>query len=100
MVRDDGVVVYVTSTIFDGVPLREAGPGEYHARVVFPRLALLEGRYHFNVVATDTAGLQSYDLAEKQEPFSVAHIGSDSGLLRLEMEWGRGEERETQRSGE
>ena len=100
VVRDDGVVVYVTSTVFDGVPLREAGPGEYHARVVFPRLALLEGRYYFNVVATDTAGLQSYDLAEKKEPFAVTHGGSDSGLLRLAVEWGRGEEIETRRSGE
>ena len=92
VVRDDGVVVYVTSTIFDEIPLREAGPGEYHARVVFPRVALLEGRYYFNVVATDSHGLQSYDLAEKKEPFSVTHGGSDSGLLRLEWEWGRGEE--------
>ena len=89
--RDDGVVVYVTSTIFDGVPLREAGSGDYHARVVFPRMALLEGRYYFNVVATDTAGLQSYDLAEKKEPFSVVHSGPDSGLLRLAMEWKPGE---------
>ena len=94
VVRDDGVVVYVTSTIFDGVPLREAGRGDYHARVVFPGMALLEGRYYFNVVATDTAGLQSYDLAEKQEPFSVTHSGSDSGLLRLAVEWGREEKRE------
>lgn len=107
VVRDDGIVVYVTSTIFDGVPLREAGPGEYHARVVFPGMALLEGRYYFNVVATDTAGLQSYDLAEKKEPFSVTHAGSDSGLLRLALEWGRGEqevkrkeEREKKRRGE
>ena len=93
VVRDDGVVVYVTSTIFDGVTLRETGSGEYHARVVFPRLALLEGRYYFNVVTTDTHGLQSYDLAEKREPFSVTHSGSDSGLLRLELEWEGGEER-------
>ena len=56
-------------------------------------MALLEGRYYFNVVATDTAGLQSYDLAEKQEPFSVTHGGSDSGLLRLAVEWERGEDR-------
>ena len=93
VVRDDGVVVYVTSTVFDGVPLHEAGPGDYHARVVFPRMALLEGRYYFNVVATDTAGLQSYDLAEKKEPFSVTHSGSDSGLLRLAVEWGQEEKR-------
>lgn len=99
VVRDDGVVVYVTSTIFDGVTLREAGPGEYHARVVFPRLALLEGRYYFNVVTTDTHGLQSYDLAEKREPFSVTHSGSDSGLLRLELEWGQNEERGSRKEG-
>ena len=94
VVRDDGVVVYVTSTIFDGVPLEETGPGEYRARLVLPRLALLEGRYYFNVVATDTAGLQSYDLAEKKEPFSVTHSGSDSGLLRLQTQWGQEEKRE------
>ena len=99
VVRDDGVVVYVTSTIFDGVPLEETGPGEYRARLVLPRLALLEGRYYFNVVATDTAGLQSYDLAEKKEPFSVTHSGSDSGLLRLQTEWGQEEKREKGKSG-
>ncbi len=93
VVRDDGVVVYVTSTVFDGVPLREAGPGDYRARVVFPRMALLEGRYYFNVVATDTDGLQSYDLAEKKEPFSVTRSGSDAGLVRLKVEWGPGEKR-------
>ena len=100
VVRDDGVVVYVTSTVFDGVPLREAGPGEYHAQVVFPRLALFEGRYYFNVVATDAAGLQSYDLAEKKEPFSVTHSGSESGLLRLALAWGPEGKREQRRSGE
>ena len=53
----------------------------------FPTLALLEGRYHFNVVTTDQDFMQSYDAVEAVEPFVVVNPGPERGVVRLEHRW-------------
>ena len=87
VVRNDGRPIYVTATAFDKVALSKIGPDRYYIRAVFPKLALLQGRYHFNVVTTDQDFMQSYDAVEGVEPFTVANREPERGAVRLEHYW-------------
>ncbi len=87
LVREDRVIVYVTSNVFDDWALQQEGPDLYRARLVFPDLPLLSGRYYFNLVTTDEHGLQSYHVSEKMEPFSVVGGEEEPGLTRLAHHW-------------
>ena len=87
LLRNDGQLLYVTATTFDGIQLRASSPDLYHARITFPEIPLLAGSYYFNVVTTDESSLQAYSALEKVAPFRVETPSLESGVLRLTHYW-------------
>ena len=87
IVRNDGVIVYTTSTSMDGFELENLSEGRFTATAVFQECPLLSGRYDFHLYATDQDYLQSYDILEKAASFTVADPGPDVGLVRLPHSW-------------
>ena len=87
ILRNDGTMVYTTSSTIDGQALEETEPGLYYGAIVFPRLPLLAGSYCFTIMLTDQANLQVYDVAEEVLPFIVSHKGPDFGLASLDHFW-------------
>ena len=90
LVRNDGVVVYVTSNSLDNQPLKQLGSDSYYGRLVFPAPQLLSGNYHFNVGTTDEDNIQCYDIVENAATFSVFSADADRGLTRLDHSWEHG----------
>ena len=88
VVRNDGLKVFGTATPIDGFQVPHLGDGRYACRLRFPRLGLLSGRFSFSVFTTDHHQIDVYDAIEGVEPFEVTHSKSDSGLTRMEHEWG------------
>ncbi len=87
LVRNDGVCVYTASSDTSGDSLRRESPHHYHARVVFPDIPLLSGRYYLNVVATDQEKLQAYDIVERSQTFTVSSADRTVGLVKLQHYW-------------
>jgi hypothetical protein len=87
IVRNDGLVVYTTSSTMEQQKLRKTGPDQYYGRIEFRQLPLLSGQYYFNVVTTDQENMQAYSLMEKAEPFTLQDSGPDFGLVRLPHCW-------------
>lgn len=87
ILRNDGTMVYTTSSGIDGARLRPVQDGLLFGCIVFPELPLLTGSYSFTLSATDQHNLQVYDLAENVEPFTIDHPGADFGLASLRHSW-------------
>jgi hypothetical protein len=87
IVRNDGVVVYTTSSTMDNKVLTRTGTDQFHGKIEFTNLPLLSGQYYFNVVTTDEENMQAYSLVEKAEPFTMSDPGPDFGLVRISHEW-------------
>ncbi len=87
IVRNDGVIVYTTSSTMDHATLNRVGPTEFHGKIEFRKLPLLSGKYCFNVVTTDQENMQAYSLVERAEPFTVTDPGPDFGLVRMSHRW-------------
>ncbi|MFZ0429960.1 MAG: ABC transporter ATP-binding protein [Acidobacteriota bacterium] len=87
IVRNDGVVVYTTSTSMDGFELQNLTGGRFTATAVFEDCPLLSGSYHFHLYATDQDYLQSYDILENAASFTISDPGPDVGLVRIPHVW-------------
>lgn len=87
ILRNDGVVIYTTSSTMEDQTLNRTGPDQFHGRIVFPKPPLLSGQYYFNVAITDQENLQAYSLIEKAEPFTISDPGPDFGLVRILHSW-------------
>jgi ABC-type polysaccharide/polyol phosphate transport system ATPase subunit len=87
IVRNDGVLIYTTSSTMDRIRLRQVETNRYYGRIQFLRLPLLSGRYHFNLSTTDQENMQAYNVLERAEPFTVSDPGPDFGLLRMDHSW-------------
>jgi hypothetical protein len=87
IVRNDGVLIYTTSSTMDKILLCKEGPNRFSGRVRFSGLPLLSGRYHFNLSATDQENMQAYNVMEEAEPFTISDPGPDFGLVRIDHSW-------------
>ncbi len=87
IVRNDGTMVYTTSSTMDGFELEQRNDGTWYACLVFPELPLLAGSYSFTLMATDRFNMQVYDAREDVEPFIINHPGPDFGVTSLEHRW-------------
>ncbi len=87
LVRADGTPVYGVSSEMDGVALvaDPAGPGAWRARLCFPALALLPGRYRVRAHAMDPEALRLFDTVERE--FTVRGEAREFGLVRLPHHW-------------
>ncbi|MBS3958390.1 MAG: ABC transporter ATP-binding protein [Xanthomonadaceae bacterium] len=87
LVRADGTPVYGVSSEMDGVALAAdpAGPGAWRARLCFPALALLPGRYRVRAHAMDPEALRLFDTVERE--FTVRGEARELGLVRLPHHW-------------
>ncbi|HSR67844.1 MAG TPA: ABC transporter ATP-binding protein [Acidobacteriota bacterium] len=87
VMRNDGEVIYATSSALEGRELEKGEKGVYRGRLVLPQLSLLAGRYSLTFLATDHHSMQVYDAAEEVCPFTVEYPGSDIGIVRLQHRW-------------
>ncbi len=87
LVRNDDLCLYATSSTMDGIKLKDAGGETFCAKMILPKIPLLSGRYHFNVVTTDQDNMQAYDIRERLESFTVRHSGNEVGITRFHHEW-------------
>ncbi|HSR53105.1 MAG TPA: ABC transporter ATP-binding protein [Acidobacteriota bacterium] len=87
VVRNDGEVIYATSSTLAGKELTRDDNGLLRGRLVFPHLTLLAGRYSLTFMATDHHNMQVYDAAEEVCPFTVDYPGSEVGIVRLQHQW-------------
>ena len=88
LVRNDGVLVYATTTNIEGHPLTAKDPGLFHVALFLPDLQLLPGRYAFNVFTADSSSLQAYDQAEGVEEFRISSPTVERGIARIQHYWG------------
>ena len=88
LVRNDGVLVYSTTTNIDGHRLTRADPGLFHVALFLPDLQLLPGRYAFNVFTADSSSLQAYDQADGVEEFRISSSTVERGVARIQHYWG------------
>ena len=88
LVRNDGVLVYATTTNIDGHPLTSEDPGLFHVALFLPDLQLLPGRYAFNVFTADSASLHAYNQAEGVEEFRISSPTVERGIARIQHYWG------------
>jgi lipopolysaccharide transport system ATP-binding protein len=88
VVRGDGLVCHCASSDESGVEPAGTSNGEFYISMSFRELALLGGRYHFNVAAIDgRRPLVLLDVREGEAPFSVTNPGTDWGVSRLPHIW-------------
>lgn len=85
--RDDGVYVYGPNTRFDRV-LDGTYHGLYTFFIVYPRLALLAGRYRISIAAFDKAHLKPHVWHNQLYDLEVLQDCEDHGLCRLDHGWG------------
>lgn len=90
LLRNDGTIVFTTSSRFDDFRLKRTEEGLHFCRLILPNLPLLSGSYTFTVMATDENAMQVYDAAQEVEAFTVRHEGPEFGIVSLEHCW-RGE---------
>ena len=87
LVRNDGVLVYSTTTNIDGHRLTKVDPELFHVALFLPDLQLLPGRYAFNVFTADSSSLQAYDQAEGVEEFRISSATIERGIARIQHYW-------------
>ena len=88
LVRNDGVLVYCTTTNIAGHRLTRADRGLFHGSLFFPDLQLLPGRYAFNVFTADSSSLQAYDQVNGVEEFRISSSTIERGVTRIQHYWG------------
>ena len=90
IIRNDGVIVYTTSSTIDGCRLAQDRQGTRYGCIVFPSIPLLAGSYAFTIMATDQFNMQVYDAAEEVEQFIVTHPGPEFGVSAMQHFWSDG----------
>ena len=84
-IRDDGLLVYSTSSDADGTP---ALPGKGTVRLRVPALSLLPGLYRLGVTIADAESDEPYTVMANAFPFRVrAGALPERGVARIEHHW-------------
>lgn len=88
IVRPDKDNVFGTGTQYRGEPRALRGEGLHQVRIKFASLPLLSGEYLWSVYTLDDSGIQTLDMAELVQPFTVLNTrGKEFGLVSLPHEW-------------
>jgi len=74
-------------TVNDGVVLRTGSDGLGQARIKFPKIPLLKGRYQVTVILTTENGLHPYDIVMHCVTLDVRQKGVEQGIVALAHEW-------------
>ncbi len=84
-VREDGVVVFTTST---DTKRSTVIPGQGTVKLQLPRLPLLEGLYRVSVSMFDVKSGEPYTIMANAFPFRVSPNGTiEKGVARLDHSW-------------
>lgn len=75
------------STLNDGFEVDVDGSGQGEVRLVFPKIALLKGRYWLNLFLLCDQGLHVFDRAEYAYELIVRQQSSEIGLVCLTHQW-------------
>ena len=86
--RNDGVYVYGTNNLLDGVEVPSA-PGPARVRLVYPALSVLPGTYDLMVAAVDSrrTTAPAVDTRWLRPAFQVDVATHEQGSVRLEHAW-------------
>jgi len=85
--RDDGILCYGTSSVKLGIPKDSVtGPGT--AKIRFPILRLLPGRYLVTLALFDADDVVKYDYHDRRYGFTVEGVTKEDGVSRLDIEIG------------
>ena len=71
----------------DGVKIKVDGQGYGRAIIVFPKIALLKGRYQVTVILSTEDGVHPYDMAMHCIGLQVSQEGLEQGVVALHHEW-------------
>lgn len=74
-------------SVNDGVHLKLDAQGFGVATLVFPRMALLKGRYFVTAIVSTEDGVQPYDMAMHCVTLQVTQTGLEQGVVSLAHEW-------------
>ncbi len=85
IVRNDGLSVFVTSTVHANVEPTPTGEDTYGAVLILPDLQLLSGAYLCHAFTTDQDTIQAY--GGKFIRFTVKSPRFDQGLVKLHHRW-------------
>ena len=83
----DGRAVTSAGNWLDGVDLERDAAGEVRARLHFPALPLLKGRYTVSAYVLDERSINLYAAAEHVASFDVVQDGLQQGLVALPHRW-------------
>ncbi len=84
--RNDGLLVYGTSSEKDGVTIDEV-VDRGHVDFVVPSLDVLSGSYEVTVAVFDEQDIYKYDYHARLYPFKVGNRRHDEGTMRLTHRW-------------
>ena len=84
--RNDGVLIYGTSTQKDGLQIQEVFD-RGQADFVIPELGVLSGSYEITVAVFDEDDIYKYDYHTRLYPFTVTNRRRDEGTMRLTHSW-------------
>jgi lipopolysaccharide transport system ATP-binding protein len=82
-----GLTVASTSSLNDSIPLRTDAQGQGVARVVFPAIPLLKGRYSVTCFLLSEDGVHIYEQVERCVILNVRQQGLEQGLISLPHAW-------------
>lgn len=83
----DGHIVTSAATWEDGVAITRDARGRGQARICFPALPLLKGRYGVGAYVFCEQGVHSYGWVDPVLSFSVSQRGIEKGYCRLPHQW-------------
>lgn len=86
----DGRAVTSAGSWIDGVDLRRDGGGEVRARLRFPALPLLKGRYTVSAYVLDERAIHIQAAAEHVAGFEVFQADAMQGVVALPRQWQTG----------
>ncbi len=84
--RNDGLLVYGTSSQKDGVVI-EAVEGQGVVEFTASELVLLSGSYEVTVAIFDEEDIYKYDYHTRLYPFRVVNTSHDEGVARVRHSW-------------
>lgn len=84
--RHDGLYIFGTTTIMDGMPSHEDGTSG-RVTVTFPSLPLLSGRFKWRVAINDHGGFAVLAEAKEVCAFTMVDNFKAVGLINLAREW-------------
>ncbi len=82
-----GTVVASAGSANDGIAITRNAQGQGTARLVLPRLPLLQGDYFVTVFLACERGLHIYEFAERALRLRVVQTGLEKGLVSLPHHW-------------